>query len=108
MFEDLRQVCILRSAAFIAKYSYGIYLVHTPLMWLVFIRLRSGFPVIQIGVFLLLVAGCSILLYHFVEQPIIRLGATLSKPRVRFGVQRHAGEHIRADEPMAHTVMAFE
>lgn len=58
----------------IAKYSYGIYLTHFVLIWLFFQRL-AGLPgwVRWIG-FTLSVAGLPVLLYHLVEEPMIRFG----------------------------------
>jgi peptidoglycan/LPS O-acetylase OafA/YrhL len=66
----------------IARYSYGIYLVHYITLWLAFQRLavlsRGG----QWAIFATSTAGLAVLMYHAVEQPMIRLGSRL--------VARHA------------------
>lgn len=66
-----------KSAALIAKYSYGIYLCHTPLLW--FFRHQLGLSR-GLGVSLALLATgvMSVACYHFIEEPMIRLGSRLA------------------------------
>ena len=67
------------AAHLIAKYSYGIYLSHMPLLWVAFARLR-GLPMaakvafVTCGVFL-----CPVALYHLVERPAIGAGIRISR-----------------------------
>ncbi len=68
-----------RACKFIAKYSYGIYLFHPPLMWLAFRTLEKVHPFWQWGVFLALMVLLTGLGYHLVELPMIRLGARWSQ-----------------------------
>lgn len=62
----------------VAKYSYGIYLFHTPCIWLAFGKLKflgtAGSMLAMIG----LLAASAALAYHAVEAPMIRLGKTLA------------------------------
>ncbi len=81
MCRDISAAFITRPAAFIAKYSYGIYLVHAPLLWLVFFRLPAIPLYVRIPLFLALVMLASIALYHALEAPLIRFGARVSAPR---------------------------
>jgi peptidoglycan/LPS O-acetylase OafA/YrhL len=72
-----------RSCAWVAKYSYGIYLLHDPGIWLGFIQFNH-FPLIaRVSIFLLTTFGGSVLLYHALEHPMIlvgnRLAAAISK-----------------------------
>ncbi len=77
-FEQLRTPLITRPSWFIARYSYGIYLLHP--FGLVFgFYLAHGLPlplqlVILIGSTLIL----SMLAFHLIEQPCIRLGSHLA------------------------------
>ena len=82
MFRDISTSVIARPAAWVAKYSYGIYLVHAPLMWLAFVRLRAVPMPVRMGIFLVLLTICTVSLYHLIEAPMIRFGVNLTKPRV--------------------------
>lgn len=61
-------------AATIAKYSYGIYLVHGPLIDLSFGYLRDFLPILQWTVFICGTASISYLAFHLIESPGIQLG----------------------------------
>jgi peptidoglycan/LPS O-acetylase OafA/YrhL len=69
-------------AAPIAKYSYGIYLCHTPLLWLLYRKLTI--PGWQRGIWLVLATGLvSVACYRMIESPLIRIGARVAN-RVLF------------------------
>lgn len=70
-----------RASKFIAKYSYGIYLFHPPLMGLAFRTLDALHPFWQWSLFLSLLVLLTGLGYHLVELPMIRLGARWSARR---------------------------
>jgi peptidoglycan/LPS O-acetylase OafA/YrhL len=59
----------------IAKYSYGIYLAHLPLMWLCF---HHGHEVGGFVLFAIAIVIVPFLLYHAIEAPMIRLGQRIS------------------------------
>jgi peptidoglycan/LPS O-acetylase OafA/YrhL len=63
-----------RLCAWVAKYSYGIYLLHDPAIWLAFVRIAHLPLVVRISVFLLFTFGGSVLLYHAIEHPMILVG----------------------------------
>lgn len=70
----------------VAQYSYGIYLIHVPVLFLVFMVLGITN---QVGGALLLVGitmGASMMTYHFIESPLIEVGRRLSSRPVRGGV----------------------
>jgi len=69
---------IRRLSAIIAKYSYGIYLSHVPLLWLCF-RNKQGIP--QFAAFTVGAVVLPFLAFHLVEAPLIRLGAALTRPK---------------------------
>jgi peptidoglycan/LPS O-acetylase OafA/YrhL len=58
-------------SAIIAKYSYGIYLSHLPLMW---VFLRPGFTIRQFAAFIIAMLVVPPLAYHGLEHPMIQLG----------------------------------
>jgi peptidoglycan/LPS O-acetylase OafA/YrhL len=61
----------------VARYSYGIYLGHTPALWLAFkvIKLPAAF---QICFFAIAIVLVPMAMFHFLEAPMIRLGSRLS------------------------------
>ncbi|HEY0584504.1 MAG TPA: acyltransferase [Pseudoduganella sp.] len=75
-----------RASKFIAKYSYGIYLFHPPLLRLAFRTLDTLHPFWQSSLFLALLVLLTGLGYHLVELPMIRLGARWSARPANAGV----------------------
>ena len=71
---ELRASVVTRAAKTIARYSYGIYLLHIPVLWLAF-DVGGSLPLaLQLS---MVVAGLIVLpwlAYHGIEQPGIRLG----------------------------------
>jgi peptidoglycan/LPS O-acetylase OafA/YrhL len=64
-------------AAYVAKYSYGIYLCHTPLLWFIFQRLKL--PVWQGTVLFVFATGAvSVACYCLIEKPLIGVGGRLA------------------------------
>ena len=66
------------ASATVAKYSYGIYLAHMPALWVAFAVLAAWPRPVQWGVFILLLAGVSALVFHLIEQPLMRLGGRIA------------------------------
>ena len=80
-FRWLREIesrWLCAAAHFVAKYSYGIYLSHIPIMWLVTEPMSAAPVVLRIAVFLILAPAVPILLYYTVEKPAIDLGTRLT------------------------------
>jgi peptidoglycan/LPS O-acetylase OafA/YrhL len=72
-----------RACGWMAKYSYGIYLLHFPAIWLAFVRC-SHLPMVEkICIFVLATLGTSVVAYHAIEHPMIvignRVAAAISK-----------------------------
>jgi peptidoglycan/LPS O-acetylase OafA/YrhL len=69
----------------LAKYSYGIYLFHLPIMWLAFVKLRSLTLIGQFVLFTLLMFVVPWVAFRWIENPLIELGRRLatriSRPR---------------------------
>lgn len=68
-------VLIRRGSAVIAKYSYGIYLAHLPLMSLCFHRNHS---VAHCSAFVVAMLTIPPFAYHSLEEPMIRLGKRIA------------------------------
>jgi len=75
-----------RICGWVAKYSFGIYLLHDPAIWLGFVRCAHLPVVVRATVFLLTTFGGSVILYHAIEYPMIKLGnkvaAAIGKTKV--------------------------
>ncbi len=63
----------------VARYSYGIYLVHGPCIDFAFNYLGGMPPLLQWGSFIAATATLSYLAYHWIEKPGIDLGGRLAK-----------------------------
>jgi peptidoglycan/LPS O-acetylase OafA/YrhL len=72
--REIRSSQVKRFAGIIAKYSYGIYLVHGPLIALSFGELRDSPPILQWATFGFGTAVLSYLGFHLIEDPGIRAG----------------------------------
>ena len=61
----------------VARYSYGIYLLHWSVIWTAFIFLHSAPILVQWIVFAAGFALGPLLVYHAVEEPMIKFGNRL-------------------------------
>jgi peptidoglycan/LPS O-acetylase OafA/YrhL len=78
-FREITNPVFKRAAHVVAKYSYGIYLAHVPILWFAFQRL-AGLPgYVQFAVFAGLIVAVPAILYHSIEEPLIRIGSRLSE-----------------------------
>ena len=81
----------------IAQYSYGIYLIHVPMLFVVFmvfgIRNLVFGPLLLVG----LTMAASIITYHFIESPLIDMGRRLSSrpPRDELALGKTGTEGLR-------------
>lgn len=78
LFRQIESPWLTSPVERIAKYSYGIYLVHDPLLWLTFVKLPFG----VIGsscMFSVLIVAVPFALYHLIEHPMIRLGLAITR-----------------------------
>lgn len=77
-FRELQENPLARFAQGVARYSYGIYLLHYFALWVgfvVFSHLPFG---VQFPIFIAVLVTLSVVLYHTVEAPLIALGVRLS------------------------------
>ncbi len=66
----------------VARYSYGIYICHIPILWLCFMRFHLG-SVTAALVSVVLTGLTSFALYHLLEKPAIQLGKRAATRFVR-------------------------
>jgi peptidoglycan/LPS O-acetylase OafA/YrhL len=78
-FREMRENPLTWLTARIARYSYGIYLLHYFAIWLGFQVCRGLHPVLRAAIFGGVLACLSVLLYHAVESPLIAVGVRLSR-----------------------------
>jgi peptidoglycan/LPS O-acetylase OafA/YrhL len=80
--RDAAPSLVSRAAAEVCRVSYGIYLLHEPVLWLSFVVL-VGAPVAARWVsFVVLIVALPTLAYRLVERPGIELGRRLTGRRV--------------------------
>lgn len=95
-FQEQTNATVRKVAHTIAKYSYGIYLTHvTALMVLVHALQGQALPVRLLGFAAALILP-PVLLYHLVEEPMIKLGARVAR-------RMHTGKVPRVTEAVLNT-----
>jgi flagellin-like protein len=62
----------------IALYSYGIYLLHYPVLYVIFVHLGVKNPVGGTVLFIVMTLAASMATYYTLEKPLIDLGRRLS------------------------------
>jgi peptidoglycan/LPS O-acetylase OafA/YrhL len=70
---------ISRAAHVIAKYSYGIYLLHLPLLWIALVPFRAAPVALQWLLFAILMVTVPWIAFQLIERPGIRLGQRLTQ-----------------------------
>ena len=95
-FREMRENPLTRLSKRIARYSYGIYLLHYFAIWFAFVVCRKLNLGLQIAIFAAALTFLSVLLYHTVEEPLIAAGVRLAEKFTRreytFGVKSHSTE----------------
>ena len=79
MFREIRAQCVVQPAHVIAKYSYGIYLFHVPVLVFVFTRFASLPLSLKIASFYGITAGIAVAIFYLLEQPLINLGRRIAQ-----------------------------
>lgn len=78
LFADLKWAPLRICAAWIARYSYGIYLVHLYGLWVGINLLNHQTWWIRCIVVLVVSFGLPVLFFHLLESPMIKLGGRLA------------------------------
>jgi peptidoglycan/LPS O-acetylase OafA/YrhL len=80
LFANLRASWITRAAATIATYSYGVYLLHVPALYIGLIVLRDRPTAVQWAVTIGLGVSLPVLAYKTIESPAVRFGQRVTVP----------------------------
>ncbi len=91
-FHNSAQKHINFAAEKIALYSYGVYLLHIPALYLVFIVLGIRDLVFGPLLFVAITMVASVVTYHCIESPLIEVGRRLSSRRALAPVLASASE----------------
>lgn len=83
VFEDSRRPHLDALTQWIARYSYGLYLLHVPVLWLLFHRWGLQSLPWSLLVYLGLSMAASVLAYHLIEAPMVALGQRLTQQPVK-------------------------
>jgi peptidoglycan/LPS O-acetylase OafA/YrhL len=78
LFRELPLSIFTNAAALIARYSYGIYIFHVPILWLSFVVAKVEFPAACLLAAVLL-RVIPITTYIFLEEPMIERGKWLAR-----------------------------
>ena len=78
-FREMQENPLTRLAKRIARYSYGIYLLHYFAIWIGFVVCRKLNIGLQIAIFVTVLVSLSVLLYHAGESPLIAAGVKVSQ-----------------------------
>jgi peptidoglycan/LPS O-acetylase OafA/YrhL len=81
LFAEAPANMMSRAAAVVARYSYGIYLAHAPLLWFCFQRLSTMPRAAQWALFSVSMCIVPVALFHLIESPMIGLGKRLTQGR---------------------------
>ncbi len=76
--REIPEGWVSHAAHQIAKYSYGIYLSHIPIMWVVRVLMAGKPAALRLAVFAILAVAVPVLAFHLLEAPGIELGKRLS------------------------------
>lgn len=77
-FRDLDNRVVGAASSRIATYSYGLYLLHVPALYVVFSLWQPHSVALGIAAYVALAAFASVIAYHVVEAPMVHLGRRLS------------------------------
>ena len=80
-FRQLTNPVLTNSSRMIARYSYGVYLVHYFCIWAALEKIGYRHPVLGPVVFCVLLVAIPVALYHALEGPFINLGKRLVQAR---------------------------
>ena len=96
LFREMRENLLTRVTKRIARYSYGIYVLHYFAIWIGFAICRRLNVGLQIAIFAAVLVSLSVLLYHTVEGPLIKAGVKVSEKLMRrsyvLEVKSHSAE----------------
>jgi peptidoglycan/LPS O-acetylase OafA/YrhL len=79
VFRQSTSPVLNRVAHLVARYSYGVYLFHVVALWIGYFALSIASPLLQALGSLIALVALSVMGYHLIEKPGIRVGVRLSR-----------------------------
>jgi peptidoglycan/LPS O-acetylase OafA/YrhL len=76
-FAEIQNRPLTAVSHVIARYSYGIYLAHVPILWFSFVALRAA-GWLQWLMFAVLIISVPVALFHVIENPFIQAGRRIT------------------------------
>ena len=95
-FRDMPAGRFWRACHLVARYSYGIYLTHFILIWVFFVRLADLPALVRWVGFWIAAAVVPVVLYHLVEEPLVRRGNRLASALLTFGREPPAAAALKS------------
>lgn len=80
LFSEMSNRWLRKACHYVARYSYGVYLVHFSCIWFAFVELSKMSLAFRWAVFAAVTVVVPVALYHLVESPMIDLGRRLARP----------------------------
>jgi peptidoglycan/LPS O-acetylase OafA/YrhL len=78
MFREVQNRWLRGSVQCVARYSYGLYLSHVPIVLFVSESMDQQPAVLRTAVFVVLIIAAPVILYHAVEKPFVDVGVRLA------------------------------
>jgi peptidoglycan/LPS O-acetylase OafA/YrhL len=76
--RDMRPSLVSRGSEIVARYSYGVYLWHVPVIWFSFVVLHHLPAAVEWMVFVGVMGALPVVTYGLIEAPMIRVGQRLA------------------------------
>ena len=91
LFQEIQQRAVIQISHTVAKYSYGVYLLHPFALLFAFKWLKSDPLWVKLFVEASSIAVMSFLAYHLIEHPMVKVGSRVAnKLQTRFGTNYKA------------------
>ncbi len=81
LFKDSELKWLNKVCLWVATYSYGLYLLHVPCLYVVYDLWAPSSPIVALVSFLVLSGVAAVAAYHFLEAPMVNLGRRLTEKR---------------------------
>lgn len=81
LFRDSQMRRLNKLCLHVATYSYGLYLLHVPCLYIIYDVWAPGSPIIAVVAFLALTTAAAVAAYHLLEAPMVNLGRRLTERR---------------------------
>jgi peptidoglycan/LPS O-acetylase OafA/YrhL len=81
LFRDSEHAALNKLCLRVATYSYGLYLLHVPCLYVIYDVWAPRSPALAVIAFFALTAVAAVAAYHLLEAPMVNLGRRLTEQR---------------------------